>query len=174
MGESNWLVVRTKSKAEKKLALFLKSSGWEACCPTYTTLKQWSDRKKRVELPLISGVVFVKNTARPINDLYNYPQVVSILKEMGKPALVKSTELQNLLILCGQWEDDLILREQFTDFQPGDYVEVASGKFQGMRGELVKFQGKHKLYLLIKSLQMVFSIVLSKSQVNLISRSDEE
>jgi transcription antitermination factor NusG len=173
MKEANWWVIRTKSKAEKKLAALLNDSGFEACCPTYTTMRQWSDRKKKVELPLISCVVFVKVTGRPSNDLFMFPQVVSVLKEFGKPALVRNAELESLLILCGQWEDELITQENYADYQPGDYVEVTTGKFQGMRGEMLKHQGKHKLYLTIKSLQMAFSVVLPKSQVKLLNKHQE-
>jgi transcription antitermination factor NusG len=173
MKEDNWWVIRTKSKAEKKLAALLNDSGFEACCPTYTTIRQWSDRKKKVELPLISCVVFVKETGKSANDLYVFPLVVSVMKEYGKPALVRSAELESLLILCGQWEDELITQENYADYQPGDYVEVTTGKFQGMRGEMLKHQGKHKLYLTIKSLQMAFSVVLPKSQVKLIEQRQE-
>lgn len=173
MNEANWWVVRTKSKWEKKLAAVLNNSGYEACCPSYTTIRQWSDRKKKVELPLISCVVFVKDTGRPPNDLYVFPQVTSVMKEYGKTALVRNSELQSLLILCGQWEDELVTQENYADYQPGDYVEVTDGKFQGMRGELVKSQGKHKLYLTIKSLRMSFGVVLPKSQVKLIENLQE-
>lgn len=173
MKEENWWVIRTKSKAEKKLTALLNNAGFEACCPTYTTIRQWSDRKKKVELPLISCVVFVKDNGRSPNDLYVFPQINSVMREYGKVALVRNVELESLLILCGQWEDELVTKENYADYQPGDYVEVTTGKFQGMRGEMLKHQGKHKLYLTIKSLQMAFSVVLPKSQVKLVEKHKE-
>lgn len=170
MSEVTWWVIKSKSKAEKKLAQLMNESGWEACCPTYTTVRQWSDRKKKVELPLISCVVFIKANDRPVQDIYQYPNVVSVLREYGKPAIVRDRELQNLLILCGQWEDDLIAQENFDQYEPGDFVEVTTGKFQGLKGEMIKIQGRHKLFLSIESLKMSFSVVLPKSQVKLIGK----
>ena len=48
MMQKNWLAIYTKSRAEKKVEERLLKNGIEAYCPTYTTLKQWSDRKKNL------------------------------------------------------------------------------------------------------------------------------
>lgn len=170
MDKNNWWVVKTKSRAEKKVAQLLNESGYEACCPTYTTIRQWSDRKKKVELPLISCTVFVRETKDSPHDLYQFSQITSVMKEHGKLAIVRDVELQNLLILCGQWEEDLITHENYSNYQPGDMVQVVSGKFQGMEGEMMQSHGKHKLYISIKSLQMAFSVVIPKSQLKLLSK----
>ena len=45
--EKNWLAIYTNSRAEKKVEERLIKEGIEAYCPTYTTVKQWSDRKKK-------------------------------------------------------------------------------------------------------------------------------
>ncbi len=173
MSDANWWVIKTRSRAEKKLVEKLNEAGFEVVCPTYTTIRQWSDRKKKVEVPLISCVVFVRVMDGRINELYSFPQVTAILKEHGKPALVRDFELQNLLVLCGKWQEDLISQENYSEYQPGDAVEVVSGGFAGMRGEMVKNQGKHKIFVVIKSLQMVFSVVIPKSQVKLITKSSD-
>lgn len=170
MKEENWWVVKSKSKAERKLAGLLNEAGFEAVCPTYTTIRQWSDRKKKIQLPLISCVVFVKEQENRINELYQFHQVTNILKENGKPALVRNQEIQNLLILSGKWEDELVQNENYSDYKPGDFVEVVNGGFSGMRGEMVKNQGKHKIFVVIKSLQMAFSVLIPKSHVKLISQ----
>lgn len=168
MKEKCWLVLRTKSRCENKVLNALIELGYVASCPCYTTLKQWSDRKKKVTVPLIPGVVFVQVFDGDVNVLYKINHVVSILKEHGKLALVRDVELQNLLILCGQWDEDLISQQNFTDYQPGDLVEVISGGFSGVKGTMKSIHGKHKLYIVIESMKMVFSILTPKSHVKLI------
>ena len=54
--ESNWYVVKTNSRAEKKVYERLEFLGLEVYLPLVITIKQWSDRKKKVEVPLISDV----------------------------------------------------------------------------------------------------------------------
>jgi len=56
---AKWYAVYTKSRTEKKLTGRLNEKGIESYLPLRKTLKQWSDRKKIVEEPLISSYVFV-------------------------------------------------------------------------------------------------------------------
>ena len=56
----NWYVVYTKPLTEKKVATRLTELGIEVYLPLYTTVRQWSDRKKKLEKPLINSVVFVR------------------------------------------------------------------------------------------------------------------
>jgi hypothetical protein len=44
-----WLVIKTKPRAEKKLYEQLTKAGYESFLPTYVVIRQWSDRKKKVE-----------------------------------------------------------------------------------------------------------------------------
>jgi transcription antitermination factor NusG len=161
----NWIVLRTKSRGEKKLEKMLLDKGWEACCPCYSTLKQWSDRKKKVSIPLISSVVFVRLNNRDIHALYDFPLVSSIMKDQGKTALVRDIEIQNLKTLSQNWEEDLIQEETGHVYEKGDLVQVVSGKFTGLEGEFVNIQGKHKLLIAIKTIKMAFSILIPQSQI---------
>ena len=59
----------------------MRNAGYEVFLPTYVTLRQWSDRKKKVEFPLIPGVVFVKNNLDNISELFAFQYVLKILRE---------------------------------------------------------------------------------------------
>src|SRR3546814_17900290 len=55
-----WYALYTKPRNEKKLTSLLQAKGMTAWCPMQETLKQWSDRRKKVKAPLISSYIFVK------------------------------------------------------------------------------------------------------------------
>jgi transcriptional antiterminator RfaH len=55
-----WYPVYTQPRAEKKAYSALIDKGIEAYLPLHRRLKQWSDRKKWVEEPLISSYLFVR------------------------------------------------------------------------------------------------------------------
>ncbi len=57
--KKKWYAIYTKSRNEKKLATNLKARGIEVYLPLLKTLKQWSDRKKWVEIPLFRSYLFV-------------------------------------------------------------------------------------------------------------------
>ena len=57
---TDWFAVQTKARHEKRVATELKEKGVEAFLPLAIEMHQWSDRKRRVELPLFSTYVFVR------------------------------------------------------------------------------------------------------------------
>ena len=97
--EQKWYVVYTKHLSEKKVAERLTSLGVIHYLPVYTTIRQWSDRKKKIEKPLINSVVFVQTNERGLNDLYSVQGIQGVLKYLGRPAIVQEHEIQNLRIL---------------------------------------------------------------------------
>jgi len=54
--ERRWFAVQTKARHEKRVAAELRRKGLVAFLPLTTKVHQWSDRKRRVELPLFSTI----------------------------------------------------------------------------------------------------------------------
>ena len=61
----NWYAVQTRSRHEKMVARQLESQGFATFLPLTTQLRQWSDRRKLVELPLFPGYTFVRMVYQP-------------------------------------------------------------------------------------------------------------
>ena len=57
--KKKWHAVYVSSRTEKKITDLLNNKGIEAYVPIIKTMRQWSDRKKMVELPLLNGYVFL-------------------------------------------------------------------------------------------------------------------
>ena len=51
--EPHWFAVYTSPRTEQKVAERLEKEGYEVYLPLVTTLRQWSDRKKKVKIPLM-------------------------------------------------------------------------------------------------------------------------
>jgi len=160
-----WFVVYTNPRAEKKVADRIEKLGFEVFCPLYSELRQWSDRKKKVELPLISSVVFVRMHSMDEATLYNVSGFVRLLKIKGDLAVVKDHEIENLKIICREWNGELIQSEINEDFSPGSIVKVVKGPFKGAIGESVMLNGKHRLKIRIDVMQTEHLITLPKSYV---------
>ncbi len=58
--ESYWFAIQTKARHEKRVAAELREKGVVAFLPLSIEVHQWSDRKRRVELPMFSTYVFVR------------------------------------------------------------------------------------------------------------------
>ena len=62
--EYHWYAIYTRSRGEKVVAKLLKESGLEVYLPLQRKLRQWSDRKKWVEVPYINSYVFVRTSEK--------------------------------------------------------------------------------------------------------------
>jgi transcription antitermination factor NusG len=90
---NKWFVVYTKSRNELKVQNHLISIGIEAFTPTRTELRQWSDRKKKVVVPLLPSMVLVRLDEKEAHKVFEIPGVVRYLFEYGKRAEVSNKEV---------------------------------------------------------------------------------
>ena len=57
---NHWFVLVTKPRNEQKVESRLNDIGIQAYCPVRTELRQWSDRKKKIKVPLLPSMLLVK------------------------------------------------------------------------------------------------------------------
>ena len=91
-----WFAIYTRPKNEKKVVAGLEKIGIEVYCPMVKQVKQWSDRKKKVEVPLINSYVFVNIEESDRNVVFEIPGVVRYLFWLGKPAVIQEQEIEVL------------------------------------------------------------------------------
>ena len=154
----HWNVIYTAPRAEKRVYERLLELGVHCYLPLYTTLRQWSDRKKKVELPLFRSYIFVKparGERLPILEVFG---VVRFIYYLGKPAVVRQKEIDAIRRFLMQTEGYNIRVQQ------GDNVEIAGGPMEGIYGEVIRI-GKHKLILQIQQLGMSIIAEVDKGMV---------
>ncbi|MFI0490734.1 UpxY family transcription antiterminator [Flavobacterium sp.] len=122
----NWYVVYTKPKWEKKVAERLNEIGVVCYCPLITKTSQWSDRKKVVHVPLFNSYIFVQVEEKDRNKVFEVTGAVRYLFWLGKPAIVKNSEIetiQNWLSAPADYEVSL------EKWKKGDKIVLESGPF---------------------------------------------
>lgn len=72
----NWFVLYTKPRNELKVVERLRSNGVEAYTPTRTEVRQWSDRTKKVKVPLLPSMVLVSLQDKQVDQVFQVPGVV--------------------------------------------------------------------------------------------------
>lgn len=156
----NWYVLYTKPRWEKKTATELERKGIEVYCPMITTVRQWSDRKKKVTSPLFTSYIFVRLKEKDRNLVFSAPGVVRYLFWLGKPAIVRDEEIETIerWLNNDQYED-----VQVRSFKPGERVEIQSGPMKGQKG-VVKEVGKKEIRLVLESLGYVVTTRLREVQ----------
>lgn len=161
----SWYVVYTKPQAEKKTAARLQLAAYEVYLPLVEELKQWSDRKKKVQRPLIASVVFVRCTAVALGGVYAVPGVSRVLRYLGRPAVVLPQEILNLQILLHQAAAPEVQQLQLN---PGDAIEVLRGPFKGIIGTATQVLNALRVRIDIRHLGVAFNINVPKSFVRVL------
>ena len=150
----NWYVVYTKPKWEKKVAEQLKNKGIACYCPLVTQVRQWSDRKKKVEVPLFNSYVFVQLPEAQRNMVFQSVGVVRYLFWLGKPAIVRDEEIDTIK----KWLDPAQANDvSLHSFQVGDAIQLESGPFSSQKAIVQEVTNTHYL-LVLESLGCVLKM----------------
>jgi transcriptional antiterminator RfaH len=88
-----WFVLFTKPRNELKVTARLTRIGVEVFTPTKIEERQWSDRKKKVTIPLLPSMVLVHLLAKDVDLVFEVPGIVRFLFEYGKRATVSNEEV---------------------------------------------------------------------------------
>ncbi|MFV8352498.1 UpxY family transcription antiterminator [Flavobacterium sp. XS2P14] len=150
----NWYVVYTKPKWEKKVAEQLKNKGIACYCPLVTQVRQWSDRKKKVEVPLFNSYVFVQLPEAQRNMVFQSVGVVRYLFWLGKPAIVRDEEIDTIQ----KWLDPAQANDvSLHSCQVGDAIQLESGPFSSQKAIVQEVTNTHYL-LVLESLGCVLKM----------------
>jgi len=141
----NWYVVYTKPKAEKKVAEQLSRLGINSYCPLIEKIQQWSDRKKKIEVPLFNHYVFVQIADKDRNLVFAAPGVIRYLFWLGKHAIVKDAEINTIKewLSTGDPEDISV-----APFKIGETIVLDSGPFLSQNAVVKEITNTHYVLIL--------------------------
>jgi len=139
-----WYPVYTRSRAEKKAFDELNRKGIITYLPLHKTLKQWSDRKKFIEEPLLKSYLFVYISSKEYTEVLMTNGIARFLYFSGKVASMPEQQIEHLKKLLAT-EHDLEVFDY--DIKPGQKVLVKAGPFKDMVAELISLKNKQRIIL---------------------------
>ena len=133
----NWYAIYTRSRFEKRTYGLLVERGVEAYLPLVKSWRIWSDRRKQIEVPLLSSYMFVFSDPGNYHEhlhILNTPGVVRFVSFEGKPVAIPERQIQSLKRIS-QEGIDMACMEETTP--PGTPVMIEYGPRKGRAGEVV-------------------------------------
>ena len=94
--EDQWFVLKVKPRHEKKVSYLLENLSIKIYNPTIEVFRKWSDRVKKVKLPAIPGIIFVKTNLIDKNNFFYSSSIIGWLYENKNPVTVNQKELELL------------------------------------------------------------------------------
>ena len=159
--ERKWLVFYTKSRWEKKVENYLLKYGFEPFLPVQKVVRQWSDRKKKLEVPLFNSYIFVRDHESRIPEILLIPGISWNIRHNGRPAVLRDNELD---LIRNFISTGLFLETTGTeDLELGDKVEVIDGPLRGAVGVLSGEYNQQKFTVIMDSIDQAIKIDIDKS-----------
>ncbi|WP_020531609.1 UpxY family transcription antiterminator [Flexithrix dorotheae] len=156
--DKQWYVIYTKPKNEKKVNQRLVDKNIQTFLPLQKTLRQWSDRKKKVEIPVFSSYLFVRIDIKHKYDVLETNGVVRFVNYLGKPAIVREHEIEAIRFLLNNYTE--IKAESLAI---GSRLEIKAGTLKGNTGIVVKHKnGSVSLALENLGYQLIASIPVNQ------------
>ncbi len=167
VSDAKWYAIRTRSRHEKVAARELDAQGIPAFLPLVTSIRQWSDRRTKVEMPLFPGYAFVRVD-------YFSGDRVRVLRTTGVVDFV-GQKMEGSSIPDEQIESirTILIRnvpvKEYPFLNVGQRIRVRNGALSGVEGILVAVKGARQLVISVEPIQRSLCINLDDYQIENVS-----
>ncbi len=158
-----WYPVYTHSRSEKKAFLALSAKGIETYLPLHRQLKQWSDRKKWVEEPLLKSYLFVHLKENDFSEVLMTKGIARFIYFSGKITPMPDKQIEDLKLLLTSSVELEITEE---DLQPGEKVVIKAGPLKGLAGEIISYRNQKQLAIRLENLGYSIIVYVSASLID--------
>ena len=164
--DSRWYAVWTRSRQEKAAAAMLSALGIQHYLPLNSELRQWSDQKQLVEVPLFSGYLFVCISLLKKSKLQvlKVPGVGAFVGNQTGPLPIPDRQIEDIrTVLTAGVECSIhpFLKE-------GDRVRVVRGALAGVEGTLAHTNSTSRLLISIEMIRQSLSVNVLRDDVELV------
>jgi len=152
----SWYAIQTRARHEKVVADRLQEQGLTTFLPLLTEVHRWSDRKKKVEMPLFSCYVFAKMipTGEQRQRVYRVNGVFRIVGVQGEGIAIPDEQIESVRALVQQhlpWFTHPFLKV-------GQRVRIRGGALDGVEGVLAAQAGERTLVVSVDAIQRSLAV----------------
>ena len=164
--EKHWHALYVRSRSEKKVLSQLEDQGYTAYLPLVTQMKQWSDRKKKVEEPLFKSYVFVFSSDKEYIPILNVYGVIKFVCFEKQAVIVPENQILAIKKFVSEFERG----EEFKmlnseDLKVGQKVRIINGPMKGLTGRLETIRNKRHLIVYIDVVGQSIPVHIPRAKV---------
>lgn len=153
MEKLHWYAMYVRMHHEKKTAEKLGMMGVEHYLPVQEVVRQWSDRKKKLQVVVIPMMIFVRTGEKGrIRLMQEVPAITGTLIDRctHRPAVIRDEEMERFRFMLDFSEEAVSFINE--PLQKGERVRVIKGPLTGLEGELILVDGKTQVTVQIDQL----------------------
>ncbi|MFD2248002.1 UpxY family transcription antiterminator [Pontibacter ruber] len=158
---AKWYAVYTKPRWEKKVAELLSLKNIESYCPLNKVVRQWSDRKKMVLMPLFTSYVFVHLPEKQLGELSKVNGVLNLVYWLGRPAVIKDEEIDTIKRFLNEHQN---VQVEKAEFNVHDSVKINRGTLIDREGTIIAIKN-NSVKVALPSLGYILHAELDKDSL---------
>jgi transcription antitermination factor NusG len=141
--QKRWYAAHTHANHEKRVAEQLGRRAVEHFLPLYQSVRKWADRRKRLEIPLFPGYIFVRLPYQERLRVLEIPSVARLVGFGSLPTPLPDAEMEALRNgLTGQ-----LRAVPHPYLKAGRRVCIIRGPLEGREGILLRNKGDLRVVL---------------------------
>jgi transcription antitermination factor NusG len=156
-----WFAVTSKPQHERAVRDGLVQKGLESFLPLYWTTRRWSDRTKRLQLPLFPGYVFCRVESARRLPVLQTPGVRSLVSFGTEMIPIPEVEVQRIQRMV----ESGCLIEPWPYLHAGQRVRVDHGPLTGLEGTLSEVRNTWRVVVGLELLQRSVAVQLDRTQI---------
>jgi transcription antitermination factor NusG len=162
---AHWYAVQTKYRVENRVASELSAKGFNTFAPALEEVHRWTDRSKRISIPLFTGYLFVRTTlsqdAR--TRVLRTAGVLRFVEFGGGAAPVPSRQIEDLQRLL----QSNVTCSLHSFLKVGRRVRIRGGCLDGMEG-ILEQSGEKKLVISIACIERSVAVQIEGYELELV------
>jgi transcriptional antiterminator RfaH len=166
-----WHVLVTRSRHEKKSAQLLTSKGLEVYLPLQKVMRQWSDRKKLVDVPLFSGYIFIRYDESRRQEVLNVPGIVRFVRYDKQDATIPEDQVRAIRMAI---DEDIEMDVTELRFTEGEEIRIISGPFRGVYGKIINYNSRKKIMISIDIIGKNIVIETGKTRIEKMPKNEQK
>ena len=163
--DKKWYAVHTRSRHEKVVAAQLRGHGVDTYLPLVEEIHRWSDRRKRVQVPLFPGYAFIHacDSAETMATVAQVPSAVRIVGVHGGSP-IPDEEIATVHRLLSH--NIPCVNHPFLEV--GQRVRIRGGALDGVEGTLLARKGESCLVVSIELIQRSLAVRIEGYDVEVV------
>lgn len=155
--EPRWFAVHTRSKSEKFVQRQLTKKGVYAYVPIQRLMRRYTRSTRIVEKPLINCYVFVQIVKQQYVPVLETENVAGFIRFNKDLLAIPESEINILRRIT--LEDGLEIEAVPGALSEGDPVEISAGNLIGLKGRIIKKEGKQRFQVELE--QLGYSLLIT-------------
>ena len=154
--EQSWFAIQTKPRHEKRVAAELEEKGIMTFLPMFSEIRQWSDRKRKIDFPLFANYAFVR-ISEDRNVRVSVLQTNGVFRFVGVRGVgipIPDEQIEAIQKIVR----DKIPFVPYPFLGVGKKVQIRGGSLDGLKGVILSLNGDQSLIVSVEGIQRSIAI----------------